>query len=202
MSNVVSGRWQGMHWSLVPILFVPIALSLWKPDVAVVDGDRPVPPAKADYYIRDAQTRVMGSDGRTQYRIRANEVLHYPDQSAHFSSVRVNYQGAGTSNWMLTAATGFAPAPDKGHRQTVQLAGGVEIKGQRSSDPADRGLTQLLTDYATVYPDSGKLQTDALVELREPGIYARAIGMTVDTHNNRLALASQVRVLYERYALP
>lgn len=202
MSSKAGGQGVGMHWSLLPILFVPVLLSLWRPDAVTPDTERPVPPAKADYYIRDAQTQVMSTDGQVQYRIRANEVLHFPDQSARLSSVRLQYQGEGTSNWMLSAATGFVPPPGEESRKLVQLAGGVEIKGQRgdTTDPAD--ATQLLTDYATIYPESGRLQTDALVEMREPGIYARAIGMTVDTRNNRLALASQVRVLYERYALP
>lgn len=184
-----------VQWGLLPILLVPVLLSLWRPH----DGSEnltafaPVPPDRADYYLRDARMSAMGEDGLLMYQVQADEVLHYPDTSATLENVNVHYQSRDHGLWRLSAREGRMPPHAVGAQETVELSGGVTVTGQRG---AEQRLTQVTMPNAIVRPGAGTLQTDAAVKVQEPGVVADAQGLELDIVNDKLALQKNVRVRY------
>ncbi len=183
-----------IQWGLLPILLVPILLSLWRPQGAGIEILAPVPPEQSDYYIRDAKMSVMGEDGNLSYQVQADEVVHYPDLSAKLNRVNVHFQSGERGLWRLSAIEGRMPPPGPDRQEVVELSGGVVITGQRSN-AADR-FTQVTTPEAVIRPAKGTLETRAPVQIREAGIAADATGMELDIVNDKLALLNKVRVRY------
>ncbi len=183
-----------VQWGLLPILLVPVLLSLWRPQESdTLQTFAPVPPGQADYYIRDARMSAMGEDGQLLYQVQADEVLHYPDTSASLSNVNVHYQSRERGLWRLSAREGRMPPHAAGEQETVELTGGVTVAGQRSG--AER-LTRVTMPDAVIRPQAGTLRTDAPVKVQEPGIAADAQGLELDIVNDKLNLLKNVRVRY------
>lgn len=192
-------RWPSIRWSLLPLLFVPVLLSLWRPNEEGLLIHRPTPPSMADYYIRDAKTSVMGTDGLLSYQVRAAEVTHYPDNSARMQQVRVHYKNTSQYAWQLTANRGYAPPRQSGEDERIELTDGVQILGERGANDAASSiasLTSIVTDKATIYPALSRLETQATVQIREPGLTADAEGLIADVRQGVLSLQGKVKVNY------
>jgi LPS export ABC transporter protein LptC len=130
----------------------------------------------------------MDDAGALQYRIRAAESLHYPDDSLRLSGIDVAYVGGARGPWRLTAPRGRASpgTPD------TRLEGGVVLSHQRD---ADTGL-RLTTDYVWIRPESERIDTAAAVAATLAEQQAWATGMTAYLDSNRLRLHHDVRVIY------
>lgn len=192
----MKGSWPAVQWGLLPILLVPVLVSLWRPQGGGTSYEvfAPVPPDQADYYIRDARMSAMDEAGELMYQVQADEVAHFPDLSAKLTRVNVHYRSNEQGLWRLSALQGRMPPPAAGGAEVVELSGGVTITGQRAS--TDPRLTRVTTPNAVIQPGKGTLQTQAPVQIREPGISADAEGMQLDIVNDTLSLLKNVRVRY------
>lgn len=189
--------WSLFRWGILPLLFVPIVLSLWNPDEDFKTMQIPQAPSQSDYYIRNARTSFMGTDGRLNYQIRASEITHYPDNSARMKQLQVHYTGTQHQVWQLTAKQGYAPVRQAGEEPQIILSSGVQILGERTTTDGSAGsLISMVTDKATIYPKSSRLETSAKVQFREHGLSADAEGLVADIKNGLVTLTGKVKVLY------
>ena len=75
-----------------------------------------------------------------------------------------------------------------------ELRGGV--KGDSPTDPAIVPTT-FRSDTLTIYPRRNLAQTEDVVEMTQPGLSQRGVGMQLDTATRNLRLLSQVKTRYE-----
>ncbi|MGH8531114.1 MAG: LPS export ABC transporter periplasmic protein LptC [Nevskiales bacterium] len=197
----MKGSWPAVQWGLLPILLVPVVLSLWRPQGGEsFEAFAPVAPDQADYYMRDARMSAMDEAGKLLYQVQADEVVHFPDLSTQLTRVNVHYQNDERGLWRLSALTGRMPPLAADGQEVVELSGGVTITGQRTG--TDPRLTRVTTPDAIIQPGKGTLQTRAPVQIREAGIAADAEGMELDIVNDTLALLKNVRVRYVSQPTP
>lgn len=164
-----------------------LALRLYDPSRPAAP-EAPEAPGDSDYYLLEAEIRQMDGAGALQYRIRAAESLHYPDDSVRLNEIDVAYVGGERGPWRLTAPRGKV---SPGSRD-IRLEGGVALSHRRDGGPGMR----LTTDYAWIRPESERIDTEAAVAATLADQRARAAGMTVYLDSNRLRLHRDVRVVY------
>lgn len=164
-----------------------LALQLYDPSRPEAP-DAPAAPAGSDYYLIDAEIRQMNAAGQLQYRIRATESLHFPDDSVRLTELDVLHVGGDRGPWRLTAPKGAVPP----HSRDIRLDGGVTLTSEQHTGTGIR----LITDHAWVRPDADLIETDAPVQATAPGRRARATGMTVHLDSDRMRLHHDVRVTY------
>lgn len=180
-------RLPDLRWGLLPILLVPVIVSFWprSEQFRPSESAPATAPESIDYYLRGAKMSALDDNGQLLYQIRADEVLHYPDESANMSGLAMDYLGP-EGDWQLTAPVGRAPTGGK----EVQLSGGVRITGGRRGQPS----ATVTMDEARLLPDRKQLDTDSPVAMDEPGRKVRAVGMTMDFRTDRVKLKHKVRV--------
>lgn len=192
----MSKNWPTLQWGLLPILVVPVVLSLWQPVDEVETRMQPNPPKQSDYYMRGARISVMNHQGQLLYQLRSQAIIHYPDDSATMDGVHLYYEGqdAQRGTWVMAAEHGLLPAPDKSREKQIRLSGDVRITGQRNANTSE--LTQMRTASATVYPQQGRFVTTAPIELTQGSISVTAENMRLDSSNQSIHLKGNVRVTY------
>lgn len=169
---------------LIPLVIGIVAMQLYRP--APGPSVRVQPPPEADYYLRDAELRAMNEDGELMYVVRADNVLHFPDDTVALDRVRVEYL---EGPWQLAADRGLmTPGAVR-----LDLSGAVQMRGTLQSQ--DR--VHLSTPKLSVYFEERRIDTDAPVRLHSGAYAARATGMRTDMDGRELALVSDVRVEYE-----
>ncbi|MDN5937365.1 MAG: LPS export ABC transporter periplasmic protein LptC [Salinisphaera sp.] len=150
-------------------------------------------PAGSDYYLLDARTRQYNKQGRLTYRIKAQRVLHYPDDSALLTGIRVAYPGEKGASWQLRADRGRVPSDSR----DILLSGSVRLDYEA---PDARPLI-LRTPQVWVRTQEQRAETDAPVVITGPGRAAHALGMTVFLDQKLLQLHHNVRVTYQELDL-
>lgn len=145
-------------------------------------------PEGSDYYMLDAVVTQFDRQGERRYRLTSDKSLHFPDESARLTDIRVDYRGGERGDWTLTAARGRVPASSR----DILLTGDVTL--ERAPDAA-RPLT-VKTPRAWVRTEAGRAETEAAVRARSPGRRVRGDGMTVEFDQETLKLHRDVRVTY------
>lgn len=148
----------------------------------------PDTPPGSDYYLLDAEIRQMDANGDLQYRIQADESLHFPDESVQLDTIEVAYLADGGPPWRLTAPQGRVPPGSR----DIRLDGGVTAL--RDSGTGDR--LRVTTPYVWIRPEADRVETDAAVTAEAPGRRVRATGMTALLEERLLRLHHDVRVTY------
>lgn len=184
----IARRMPDMRWGLLPILLVPVVVSFWPQGERLTrSAGAEAAPDSIDYYLRGAKISALDDDGHLLYQVRAEEVLHYPDESADMTELQMDYLGP-EGNWRLTAPIGHAPAG----KNEVQLSGGVAISGGRKGRPSQT----IHMAKARLLPEQKQIDTDSSVRMDEPGRRISAVGMTMDFEKDRVKLKHKVRVNY------
>ena len=186
-----ASRLPDVRWGLLPILLVPVVISFWpRSGQLSIDTDSALQPEEApdsvDYYLRGAKMSALDNNGKLLYQFRADEVLHFPDNSAHISQLEMDYLG-NEGKWKITSPIGISPA----NANELQLSGGVLIKGR--SNPR-HPISTITMAEARLLPDSRQLDTDSSVQMDEIGRKVRAVGMTLDIDKDVVKLKNKVRV--------
>lgn len=183
-------RLPDVRWGLLPILLVPVVVSFWPQTTHLATEAEPVEinNNEADYYLRGAVMSSLGEDGRLLYQFRANEVLHYPDETAQATEIEMDYLGS-EGTWNIRAPLGTTPSSGN----ELQLSGGVLIKGQKSQKHPHITISM---DNARLLSDTRQLDTDAAVRMDDSGRKVRAVGMTMDIDKDVVKLKNKVRVTH------
>lgn len=188
-TSLLARRLPDLRWGLLPILLAPIIISFWPRSERLIQApETEAPPESIDYYLRGAKMSALDDDGQLLYQVRADEVLHYPDDSANMSGLEMEYFGP-EGKWQLTAPTGRAPAG----KNEVQLKGGVIITGGRHG----RSSMTMTMAQARLLPELRQIDTNSAIRMDEPGRKVRAVGMTVDFRKDRVKLKNKVRVNHD-----
>lgn len=151
--------------------------------------------AEYDYYMNSIDNTVFAADGRSEYRIRADRLTHYPvgDIAVLDAPVFHFYEEGSGQPWRITAATALIDTDAGRNEQRVQLDTDVVI---HRVDESGRTL-DIHTEFLTVYPDSKTLDTNRAVRITSPGSLVTAIGMTGDLNTRLIHLLSDVQGNHE-----
>lgn len=146
-------------------------------------------PAGSDYYLLEATTRQFTRQGSLRYSLRAAKVLHFADDSAELTAIRVHYPGADQGRWRLAAARGQIPADSR----DILLSGDVVVHHDTRGAPPLR----LETPRVWIRTERDRAETEAPVTVEGPGRSARAVGMTLLFDRELLTLHHDVQATYQ-----
>jgi lipopolysaccharide export system protein LptC len=191
------------HWLVLAVGIVLIVL-------ATVEGD-PEAPAPAviaggdaglgepDLAMETARISQFAPDGRLRYRIRADEIVHYPD-AGHtlLSAPHLTLFRPGDAPWEVSAHRGrivggdglldggATPGDDAdgGAPEVVILEESVVVRRERDAG----GFVELSTDRLTLHPDREYAETDAPVIIDTHTGRTTATGMSADLARGRIEL--------------
>ena len=190
------------HWSnaLFPLtlLLTLTGLTIWlryvteQPEVRS-DGKHRHDP---DYIVHDATLRKIGQSGRLEYTLKADTVLHYPDDdSLEFFKPNLIYTGdrnTGKPGPAVTVTADTGRVSENNER--LDLDGNVQIHRAASGKRlAMVGTTSTLT----VFPNEEKAFTKAPVLVTEGGSWAKGVGMQMNLRDEKYTIESQARAMLE-----
>jgi LPS export ABC transporter protein LptC len=136
------------------------------------------------YYLTDAILTEMGLDGRPRIVVHAKDIeQQLADQSVNMTDVQVDYAGAPTGLWKVTADRGAMTSD----RTTMTLAGNVVVTG---TEP-DRSAV-INTDELAYDTKANLVQTTKPVVVRFGGHELRGRGLRADLNAGTLRLESNV----------
>lgn len=147
--------------------------------------------AGADYTLHDFQIIALDAQGKESVTLRAPRLTRSSqDETLDISRPLFLLPDNAGKHWQLAAATGWVSADG----EQMILRGGV--KGDSPADPAIVPTT-FRSDTLTIYPRRNLAQTEDVVEMTQPGLNQRGVGMQLDTATRNLRLLSQVKTRYE-----
>ncbi len=146
-------------------------------------------PEGSNYYLLEAQVRQFNSAGEPAYRIRAASSLHFPDESARLTDIRVDYPLDVDRAWTLLADEGRIPAGSR----DVRLSGDVTA----NHNGAGRQDWTITTPWLWIRADQEQAETDAEIVGTAPGRRVSARGMRLRFNAESLTLRNDVEVRYQ-----
>lgn len=146
-------------------------------------------PAKADYYLRDAEVDVMDDSGRLSYRLKTDELLRFSDHSSRLTKVDIDSLGGKDGVWRLEA--GQAKITE--NQELMLLSGGVKMQ---TNGP--RGRTLLITESMKVELNNDRMDTNDPVRIEGPEFQTQAVGMQASFKSRNLTLLNKVQTRYAR----
>lgn len=141
-------------------------------------------PAKADYYLRDAEVDVMDESGRLSYRLKTTELLRYNDRTSRLTDVAIDSLGGSDGVWRLQAGQAVITE----NQERLLLSGGVRMQTQGA-----RGATLLTTQTLNVELKDDRMTTADPVHVESPDLELHAVGMQAGFKSRNLALLNNVR---------
>jgi len=151
----------------------------------------PVPAAAAPEPPRYALTGVewlrLGREGEPEFRVEAETLDYYADESVTMQKVRVDALGGYGTPWRIEAPRGQAPA----HERRLKLTGGVHATGALTHERANLVTARLWVDLLR-----HELYTDADVRFQSEFRNATARGLRSDFAGEHVQLLNDVRVDY------
>lgn len=141
-------------------------------------------PAKADYYLRDAEVDVMDESGRLSYRMKTSELLRFNDHSSRLTDVDIDSLGGNDGVWRLQAGQAMITE----NQERLLLSGGVRMQTQGA-----QGATLLTTQTLNVELKDKRMATADPVHVETPEFDARAVGMQASFKSRNLTLMNNVR---------
>lgn len=144
-----------------------------------------------DYVLHDFQIVALDAQGKESVTLRAPRLArNSSDEALDITSPEFLLPDSAGKHWQLAAATGWVSADG----EQMILRGGV--KGDSPQDAAITPTT-FRSDTLTVYPQRSLAETADAVEMTQPGLTQRGVGMRMDASTNTLSLLSQVKTRYE-----
>jgi LPS export ABC transporter protein LptC len=146
-------------------------------------------PAKADYYLRDAEVDVMDENGRLSYRLKTDELLRFGDHSSRLTNVDIVSLGGKDGVWRLEA--GQANITE--NQELMLLSGGVKMQTE-----GPQGRTLLVTQTLKVELKNNRMDTNDPVRIEGPEFQTQAVGMQAGFKSRNLTLLNKVQTRYAR----
>lgn len=154
----------------------------------------------ADYWLEQVDITSFDGMGQVKYRVRADRLSHQRDTGEHLvKAPSMQLHAEQKTRWQVVAEQAVL-SPD-GKR--MDFSGNVtldravqQFQGPSPSQPQspqEDGDLTLLTDQLSVYPEQGRLETEAPVEILTPSSETHAVGMRAFSDSERLQLLSHVR---------
>jgi lipopolysaccharide export system protein LptC len=147
-------------WILLVLLLIPAIISLFVLERRVAPLTQPpaAPQTEPDFIMEGAEVSQFGTDGLLQYRLRADEIRHFENDSlTRMVEPRLMLHQGDDAPWQVRARTGTLHRPDPGlGEERVSLEEDVVIEhalpgGERVS---------LSTQALILYPDRQYAETD------------------------------------------
>ncbi len=170
-------------------LAAAIGLGLtWRVFIAGPDDPEPRAelPAESGYYMRDAIIEGAGNDGRRLYTLRAERIVHHPeDDSVALEEVDLAYGPDPDTPWRLAAKTGRIPADGN----LIHLAGNVTVS---QTAPTEGPQATLSTPSLSIDIESQIARTPDPVHMTQGNYLLTGIGMEANLKEDRVRLQSDV----------
>lgn len=186
--------WTALLWNLamsaLPVVLIGLlALVSWWMVSNAPRQDEAVPAAEAssapDFRMQNFSMQQFDAEGRQQAILRGRELLHYPSKR-EVEIEEVKLDGSDPAGLAYDAEARQAQADDANTR--VVLRGDARV---RRLDPA--APAEFLSDEVTVYTQTHKVASDALVEMRQGPYQVQARGLRYDHSSGQVALLSAVK---------
>lgn len=181
-------------WFPLALLVGLAAAAVWleytvQPPVSAENGKLRHDP---DYIIDNFSAVRMGEDGRPQYTLAADRMLHYPDDgSSHLQRPRFVHYDPATAPLRITSQTALVTSEG----ENAYFSDDVRVV--RDPFAASSKLT-ITTDYLHVVPDKNFAQTDKPVTITDANTTIKAVGLELDNEARTVKLLSRVNGRYEQ----
>ncbi len=139
------------------------------------------------YAATGVQWLRLGREGEPEFRIEADTLDMYADESVQMKRVRLDALGGYSSPWHIEAPRGSAPPRER----QLRLSGGVLATGDLAAEHVELTTPRLWVDLLR-----RELHTDADVRLETDDRIATAKGLRSDFDGERVQLLKDVRMDY------
>lgn len=175
-------------WLITAIVALSVLISSSWLVKTRVPADLPqAAPARADYYLRDAEIDVMDENGQLSYRLRTAELLRFNDHSSQMTDVKIDSLGGSKGVWQLEAGKAVIGE----NQEHLMLSNGVRLRTQ-----APQGATLLTTQNMKVGLKDNRMATTDPVHIKGPEFETRAIGLQASLKSRDLTLMNNVQTRY------
>lgn len=148
-----------------------------------------------DYFMADVDSIHYTTDGRADYRFRANRVTHYPNpEYSVFESPRFIIYREDDSAWRIESASGRVELDLERNQERLILTENVIINGIT----ADGRSITITTDSMTLYPEARSMSTDRDVMLESDGFTSSSRGLFADLNTNVIRQLANGQMHYEQ----
>ena len=173
------------------LLVLAIGLSSW----SIFISSRPtLQPAVNDYepdaFMENVQATIIGKDGNPQLKIKSPKMLHYAiNDRTHIETPYITVFRQSPEPWYINSE--FAEASD-GIEKIFFCCIVIIRHKQDISVPT----TTMKTASLTVLPSKQQASTQDAIEVVQPDITIRALGMAADLNESTVRLLSNTRGEY------
>jgi len=143
-----------------------------------------------DFVITQVYSQQFNEQGQLKYTLRAKELAHYPDGSAHLTLPQLELNDAAQSVWRASAQTG--QVNDATH--TAELNQGVLLNQPFAKKTQN---WQLKTEHLSIDLDHSLVETDQPVHIQHALGQLEAQGMRSNLTTHQMDLLAHVRGHYE-----
>lgn len=170
------------------------AISFWALEISRRGGDDKRPPAartEPDYFVEDFSYTRLAPNGKAQYLITGNKLVHYPgDDSSEIEYPSFRSFSAQSSPMTLRAKRA------KITQQQRELHLYDDVRLERPQARGDEPVV-VESDYMLALPDDDIVTTDRRVVIRVGQSTLVGTGMVADNAKHQMTLQSKVTGLYE-----
>ena len=143
-----------------------------------------------DFIIRDFNSQQFNADGKLQYEMEANQLIHYPTNDAtELDSPVLKFKSEVKGSWTVQSERGFVATDGN----IVELNGNVLLTRQATPDDS----VTMATETLYLHLDKEFAETTKPVIISSTNTTVEAVGMQADFTDNRLILVSKVRGRHE-----
>ena len=188
-----------MKWGLSQILILAVLLIaaitsfIWldQPDTVSGEDELNMAELKADYYLEEFETIRYNLQGRAEYRLFGDTLLHYPaHQASEIIGPKLTLHRPDQPSWSVTSKSGWLEESTESFR----LHGDVAIlRGPHGDQPE----MLISTDEVQVDTRRRTLETASEVEIQSADWILTSTGLKSDMDKGTLSLLSNVRAHYE-----
>jgi len=139
------------------------------------------------YAATGVQWLRLGREGEPEFRVEADTLDYYADESVVMKKVRLDALGGYSSPWHIEAPRGTVPPRER----QLRLAGGVRATGDLAAEHVELTTSRLWVDLLR-----RELHTDADVRLVTDDRVATAKGLRSDFDGEHVRLLKDVRMDY------
>jgi len=153
------------------------------------DDSPPVPQLGLAYFMKSAELRGTGPDGKILYRLNADRAEQQPDNDfVTLENISLSYEPSADVPWDAFADTGSIPPGGT----LVELEGNVLIMSKKP----DSAQVTIRTSKLDLLPSEKKAITDRKVIIEREGQKVHGTGMEARLDRSEVSLLSNVNGKY------
>ncbi len=141
------------------------------------------------YFLKSAEVRGTGNDGKVLYRLKADRAEQHSDNNyINLENIELSYEPSAEVPWDMFADTGYIPPDGK----LIELRGNVRILSQEPDKPQ----TSIRTSQIDLLTDEKIATTDKKVVIEREGQKVNGTGMEAYLDQSKVKLLSNVNGTY------